>query len=226
MPALPRRPLRSVISTMRLTAVSALVPASHICDANSNAVFVALPSLRQHYSHVNAVSTALPLRRQGIPQHLDICSNLKNSKSDDFHPYLDIAITVLTEVIGVYPTKYTPGSKVVISAGADTLGYGKDVYYESRGILSEWNITGKCLADVPYDHRWCVESLTEEPGALGQHCYTMANIDGLAVGKRVRVAPSQGSDVGRALGWYYVVDSGREGKEDEVVDIWVRWRDC
>ena len=45
------------------------------------------------------------------------------------------------------------------------------------------------------------------------------DIDDLVARQRVGVTSSQGPQVGRALGWYYVVDSEREGKEGEAVDV-------
>ncbi|KAH9903750.1 putative serine dehydratase domain-containing protein [Xylariomycetidae sp. FL2044] len=48
--------------------------------------------------------------------------------------------------------------------------------------------------------------------------------DELEVGQKVRLWPNHACITSSHFGWYVVVDSSREGKEDEVVDIFVRAR--
>jgi hypothetical protein len=36
--------------------------------------------------------------------------------------------------------------------------------------------------------------------------------------------PNDATSASEGFGWYFVIDSSRVGREDEVVDIFVRWR--
>jgi D-serine deaminase-like pyridoxal phosphate-dependent protein len=40
----------------------------------------------------------------------------------------------------------------------------------------------------------------------------------------VKIWPNHACIAGAGYGWYLVVDSEREGNEDEIVDVWVRCR--
>ncbi len=46
----------------------------------------------------------------------------------------------------------------------------------------------------------------------------------LEVGQKVRIWPNHSCITGAGYDWYLIVDSTLEGKEDEVVDVWPRWR--
>ncbi|KAH8893035.1 hypothetical protein GQ53DRAFT_840756 [Thozetella sp. PMI_491] len=48
--------------------------------------------------------------------------------------------------------------------------------------------------------------------------------DALVVGQKLRLWPNHSCITGSHFGWYFVVDESRIGKEDEIVDIWVRAR--
>lgn len=50
--------------------------------------------------------------------------------------------------------------------------------------------------------------------------------DELKVGQRVRIWPNRSAMTGSHFDSYIVVESDRKGDEDEIVDVWVRARDC
>ena len=49
-------------------------------------------------------------------------------------------------------------------------------------------------------------------------------IQPLHCGQRLRIYPNDAVSASEAFGWYFVVDSTRVGREDEIVDVFVRWR--
>ncbi|KAI9781146.1 MAG: hypothetical protein M1839_006254 [Geoglossum umbratile] len=154
---------------------------------------------------------------------LQLCLNMSSPKGSgpcrDL-PCSDIALTVLTEVTGIYPSPHR--DTVAVAVGTTILGHEADKFYEAYGMLTGWNIRGqKHVADTSRDgDRWWNYSKARECGIFSRD----KGSGELVVGQRVRIVPGQGSQVGRELGRYFVVDSERKGKEDEVVDIWVRWK--
>ncbi len=46
----------------------------------------------------------------------------------------------------------------------------------------------------------------------------------LRAGQRVRIWPNHSCIAGAGFDWYLIVDSRLAGREDEIVDVWVRWR--
>ena len=66
--------------------------------------------------------------------------------------------------------------------------------------------------------------LTRDDAAFGAGAKGRSAPTGLEVGQKVRVWPNHACIAGAMFGWYLVVDSRLVGREDEVVDVWVRWR--
>ncbi|KAH0565124.1 hypothetical protein GP486_001475 [Trichoglossum hirsutum] len=132
--------------------------------------------------------------------------------------FSSIALTTLTEVTSVRPD----GRSAIIAANPTILGF-PDQYWECYGYLSWWNMPGRKGVASPDGNRWQVNHLAGGDGVLEQ--YDVDDAEKLVVGQRVRIVPNQVSAVGQGLGRYFIVDSDRKGKEDEVIDVWVRWKD-
>lgn len=80
-------------------------------------------------------------------------------------------------------------------------------------------------ADFPRVHGgWQVGRISQEHGILTWNGGPKEDEVPLAVGDKVRVWPNHSCVAGAAFDWYLVVDSRNEGREDEVVDVWPRWR--
>lgn len=94
-------------------------------------------------------------------------------------------------------------------------------------------------ADFPRVHKgWRVQRISQEHGILtwtdtelpegedepGVTDKIMKDLPKLKYGQRVRIWPNHSCIAGACYDWYLIVDSRREGKEDEVVDVWPRWR--
>ena len=139
----------------------------------------------------------------------------------------------------MYPSRGANGtSEALITAGSLALGRepvadkgpppGQD--YSGWGFLMPW---GPALANkqpalpaggFPREHNgWQVGRISQEHGILVWHGAPEAKVP-LAVGDRVRVWPNHSCIAGSGFDYYLVVDGRRTGKEDEVVDVWVRWR--
>jgi D-serine deaminase-like pyridoxal phosphate-dependent protein len=68
---------------------------------------------------------------------------------------------------------------------------------------------------------WIIGRITQEHGILTQE---KGEGEALEVGQKVKIWPNHACIAGAGYGWYLVVDSEREGCEDQIVDVWVRCR--
>jgi D-serine ammonia-lyase len=69
---------------------------------------------------------------------------------------------------------------------------------------------------------WHVGRISQEHGILvwsGE-----SHPEELSVGQKVRVWPNHACVAGAGFGWYLIVDETRVGREDEIIDVWPRWR--
>lgn len=72
---------------------------------------------------------------------------------------------------------------------------------------------------------WIVGRFSQEHGILTWHKKTgRQTLDELQVGQKVKLWPNHSCITASHFGWYFVVDHSRQGKEDEIVDIFVRAR--
>ncbi|KAK0631963.1 putative serine dehydratase domain-containing protein [Immersiella caudata] len=148
----------------------------------------------------------------------------------------DIAVSVLAEVASVYPFRGANGtSEALIAAGTLALGRepvtdkgtppGKD--YSAWGILAPWGAARANPVPGPEFPRvhggWQVGRISQEHGILTWHGPKEEEVP-LRVGDKVRVWPNHSCVAGACYDYYLVVDSRNKGREDEVVDIWPRWR--
>ena len=108
--------------------------------------------------------------------------------------------------------------------------------YSGWGILAPWGklshisqpVTVPDLSDFPRTHGgWQVGRISQEHGILvwkGSGKKEKEQVPMLRVGDKVRVWPNHSCIAGACFGYYLVVDSRNEGREDEVVDVWPRFR--
>ncbi|KAF8852545.1 hypothetical protein BDZ45DRAFT_678285 [Acephala macrosclerotiorum] len=135
--------------------------------------------------------------------------------------YSDIALSILTEISSLYPRR---GEKrcleALISLGGSAFHTGDGPV--RKGVLSEWNMRSSgSNSSSPLG--WTVDRCHDDSAVL---VWRDENSEphSLACGQRVRIYPNDAKHAGEMFGWYYVVDSSRDGKEDEIVDVFVRWR--
>ena len=139
----------------------------------------------------------------------------------------DLAFTILAEVASLYPGRGPNGSpEALVGAGCIALGREPCKAYDGWGILSPWNRKGlgEIGAEGPEMYQgWCVGRVSQEHGILVCPGGKEAGEE-LEVGQKVRIWPNHACIAGAGFGWYLVVDSGLDGREDEIVDVWPRWR--
>ncbi|KAM7209399.1 putative serine dehydratase domain containing protein [Naviculisporaceae sp. PSN 640] len=179
---------------------------------------------------------------------LDIQQLATHARDSSLMTADNIAISVLAEVASVYPSRgknSTP--EVLITAGTLALGRepvadkgtvpGND--YSSWGYVSPWgppSLKSKQPIPGPEFPRvhggWQVGRISQEhgiltwngPGRVEDKDKEGNEIPELKIGDKVRIWPNHSCIAGAAYDYYLVVDSRKEGKEDEVVDVWPRWR--
>lgn len=173
-------------------------------------------------------------------QQLVVSQGLSTSTS-----WSDLAITILAEVRSVYPGQGEDGksTEALINTGALALGKERSEESFGWGVVTRWGRERDDDAHIPVGDQesssqtskadrdmilgdlegWIVERMSQEHGILtwrpGKKRSGMQP-DELKVGQRVRIWPNRSSIASSHFGWYLVVDSDREGKEDEIVDIW------
>lgn len=138
----------------------------------------------------------------------------------------DLALTVVAEVASLYPGRGTAGRpEALVGAGSLALGREPCKAYGSWGIVSPWNLEAAVLPDVGPEHHegWQVGRISQEHGIL-----TWSGDEDrappLEIGQKIRIWPNHACITGACFDWYLIVDSERKGKEDEIVDVWPRWR--
>jgi D-serine ammonia-lyase len=146
-----------------------------------------------------------------------------------------IGFTVVAEVLSIYPGRGTHGTpEALIGAGGLALGREFCKAYPGMAIVTPWNRPGARLptVDVEKFQGWHVDRFAQEHGILGwlgageraNGAASMDLPDELEVGQKIRLWPNHACITSSHFGWYFVVDSSRTGKEDEIVDIWVKTR--
>lgn len=115
--------------------------------------------------------------------------------------------------------------------------------YSGWGILAPWGklshtsqpvVATPDLSDFPRTHAgWQVGRISQEHGILvwkgssgkkEKEDEEEEYVPMLRVGDKVRVWPNHSCIAGACFEYYLVVDSRNEGREDEVVDVWPRFR--
>jgi D-serine deaminase-like pyridoxal phosphate-dependent protein len=159
---------------------------------------------------------------------LDLNGLARNLRVDlDGQPSLawnDIPLTILTEVSCLYPRRGDDGKdEALISVGSSSLGSGEGRAHVSRGFVSNWNILPKLDFPVGLHEGWQVDRVDAESAILDWKGARESE-QLLRVGQRLRLYPNDATSASEGFGWYFVIDSSRVGREDEALDIFVRWR--
>ncbi|KAJ9157570.1 D-serine dehydratase [Pleurostoma richardsiae] len=196
-------------------------PAEPELVAEANALSGLFATIRQR-SHVVEIHA-------GVYPTMDLQQLSANSLEKSLLSWRDIAFTVLAEVHSVYPGRGDAGRpEVLIGAGGLALGREFCKAYPGMAMLTPWGREGVTLpaGDVEDFVGWIVGRFSQEHGILTwlDRKGSAEQPDAFEVGQKVRLWPNHSCITGSHFGWYFVVDESREGKEDEIVDIWVRTR--
>lgn len=159
----------------------------------------------------------------GVYPLLDVQQLATHALPAEYLSWDDLALTILTEVASLYPDRAKP--EALVAAGSIALGREPCKAYPGWGIVSPWNIEGtETPTCSPDEHaEWQVGKISQEHGILrwvGEEGKEWK----LSVGQRLRVWPNHACIAGVGFDYYLIVDSSRKGKEDEIVDVWPRWR--
>jgi len=149
--------------------------------------------------------------------------------SRDLHA---VALTILTEVCCVYTTREQGGSvleeddrgEALIAVGSSTLGEEPSRLYAGYGIVSHWSIAPKFRGVLDGFSSFHVSDVTPECAVLKWNG-PPEFVPQLQLGQRLRVYPNDAGQASERFGWYFVINSSLAGREDEIVDVFVRWRE-
>ncbi|KAK0748293.1 putative serine dehydratase domain-containing protein [Apiosordaria backusii] len=174
----------------------------------------------------------------GVYATLDLQQLSTHARDSSLLKADDIAISVLAEVASLYPSRgQNSTTEALINAGCLALGREPvadkgnilGVDYSGWGFVMPWG-AGKLSSnpapgpDFPRVHPgWQVGRISQEHGILVWHGPAQDEIP-LEYGQRVRVWPNHSCIAGAGFDWYLIVDSRNKGREDEVVNVWPRWR--
>ncbi|KAG7292908.1 hypothetical protein NEMBOFW57_002953 [Staphylotrichum longicolle] len=211
---LTRLQVGDTLSTPVSLIVSTLTEAEHI-----------LPLLQSYQSRGRPVNVLPTLDMQQLATHARDASLMTAD---------DIAISVVAEVASVYPERGANGTtEALINAGTLALGRepvadkgkvpGQD--YPGWGFVMPWGLDNPVPGpEFPRVHDgWQVGRISQEHGILTWQGRKEDEVP-LQYGQRVRVWPNHSCIAGAGFDWYLIVDSRNKGREDEVVDVWPRWR--
>lgn len=193
---------------------------------------LAIHALRGTLTVLSSIHTHIEIHA-GVYPILDVQQLATHALPTASLSYDNLALTILAEVASLYPSRgltATPTHEALISCGSLAIGRETCKAYPGFGILTPWNRPGVSLPDQPIENHsgWALGRISQEHGILtwlGEGGEDAESVEcKLAVGQQVRVWPNHACIAGAGYGWYLVVDGGREGKEDEIVDVWPRWR--
>ncbi|KAK4241555.1 putative serine dehydratase domain-containing protein [Achaetomium macrosporum] len=170
----------------------------------------------------------------GVYPTLDLQQLATHARDPSLMTADDIAISVVAEVASLYPGRGANGTtEALINAGTLALGRepvadkgkvpGQD--YSGWGFLMPWGLKNPVPGpEFPRVHEgWQVGRISQEHGILVWQGKKEDEVP-LCYGQRVRVWPNHSCITGACFDWYLIVDSRSRGREDEVIDVWPRWR--
>ena len=132
----------------------------------------------------------------------------------------DIALTILAEVVSIYKGRENP--EALVAAGSLALGREPCKSYSGWGVVSSWEITPSA-SNVRSG--WQVGRISQEHGVLTRDPTAGRDVSELWIGQKVRIWPNHSCIAGAGYGWYLIVDSAStKDKQNEIVDVWPRWR--
>ncbi|KAK0735037.1 putative serine dehydratase domain-containing protein [Lasiosphaeria miniovina] len=168
----------------------------------------------------------------GVYPTLDIQQLATHARDSSLMTCKDIAISIVAEVASVYPGRGADGTtEALVHAGTLALGRepvaGKGGDYSGWGVVMSWGAAAEAPGpgpDFPLVHGgWQVGRISQEHGILAWKGRKEDEVP-LRVGDRVRIWPNHSCIAGAGFDWYLIVDGRNKGREDEVVDVWPRWR--
>jgi D-serine deaminase-like pyridoxal phosphate-dependent protein len=218
----------SVSATPTTTSIRNLLIDHEDADATPTVEGKAIAALRATIAAIREQKCAIEVHA-GVYPTLDIQQLSTHAlPTEGPHAMLtwnDLALTIVAEVASVYPSRGKNGTpEALIGSGTLALGREPCKAYEGWGILTPWNRLGVGMPSAgPENHvGWHVGRISQEHGILvwsGE-----GNPEELSVGQKVRVWPNHACVAGAGFGWYLIVDETRVGKENEIIDVWPRWR--
>ena len=143
-----------------------------------------------------------------------------------------VALTILTEVCCIYTTRDQGGlileedgrGEALIAIGSSTIGEEPSRLYSGYGLVSHWNIVPEYRGVLDGFSSFYASSVTPECAVLKWNGLPEF-VPQLQLGQRLRLYPNDAGQASERFGWYFVINSSLTGKEDEIVDIFVRWRE-
>ena len=170
----------------------------------------------------------------GVYPTLDLQQLATHARDRSLLSASSIGISIMCEVSSLYPRRGpNQTTEALINAGCLALGREpcadmgeeKGRHYSGWGILMPWGMANPVPGpDFPAVHGgWQVGKVSQEHGIL-RWCGAPSEEIALQYGQRVRIWPNHACVAGAGYDNYLVVDSRRQGREDEVVDVWPRWR--
>lgn len=189
----------------------------------------AIASLRATIEAIRTIKCSIEIHA-GVYPTLDVqqlaTHALPTSGPHAMLTWSDLAFTIIAEIASLYPGRGASGSpEALVGSGSLALGREPCKAYSGWGIVSPWNRPGvRMPIEGPEKHAgWHVGRISQEHGIL---VWSGEGIEpeALEVGQKVRIWPNHACIAGAGFGWYLIVDETREGKEDEIIDVWPRWR--
>lgn len=158
----------------------------------------------------------------GVYPVLDVQQLATHALHEEQLNWDSLALTILTEVASLYSERKSPEALIV--AGVLALARDPCKAYPGWGILSPWQCPGHfAFRGPPEEHKgWQVAKVSQEHGIL-RWMGDRKNMEPLWIGQKLRIWPNHACIAGAGFEYYLVVDSRRAGREDEIVDVWVRW---
>jgi D-serine deaminase-like pyridoxal phosphate-dependent protein len=170
----------------------------------------------------------------GVYPILDMQQLAAHSISASKLSWGDVAMTVIAEVHSTYPGRGESNNTPEALIGAGGLALGREFCkaYDGMAVMTPWGRKGVSLptCDVEDFEGWTVGRFSQEHGILTWAAGKRKGAprgqptDMMEVGQKVRLWPNHACITSSHFGWYFVVDEDRAGKEDEIVDVWVKAR--
>lgn len=146
-----------------------------------------------------------------------VSASSRSSTISSNPPEDSIALTILSEICSTYPDR-TEYPEALISAGCIALAREPCKSYRGHGVITPWNMAAGYDA---YDlkNRIIVDRVSQEHGLLQWEDRGKKEELPFTYGQRVQVWPNHACITSSQFGWYLIVDGN-----DQIVDVWVRWR--
>lgn len=190
-------------------------------------------SLQALFGELQAAGFELEVHA-GVYPTLDLQQLATHARDASLLSIGDVAITVMVEVASLYERRGSEGTtEALINAGCLAMGREPCAdkgpvpgqHYGGWGIVSDWRVDNPIPGpQFPAIHGgWQVGRISQEHGILTWQGKKQDEVP-LEVGQRLRIWPNHACIAGAGFDYYLIVDSRNKGKEDEIVDVWPRWR--